>query len=146
MKVVELNKIEFVLNTCYDILFSRHFSGRMDSAFLDNGYSDIIIITIIVAVMVFRCLRKLLHYVFFLLLVVNVFRSIVLRIMVRNLPFLVGFEVLTVVVMKSTIFWDTMPCSALKINGRFGGTYRLHLQGRRISPARNLQSSACHLL
>jgi hypothetical protein len=26
----------------------------------------------------------------------------------------VGFEVLTVVVMKSTIFWDIMPCSPLK--------------------------------
>jgi hypothetical protein len=32
--------------------------------------------------------------------------------------------------MKSTIFRDTTPCSPLKVNGRFGGTYRLHLQGR----------------
>jgi hypothetical protein len=38
------------------------------------------------------------------------------------------FEVLTAVLMKSTIFWDITPCSPLKINGRFGGTYRLHLQ------------------
>jgi hypothetical protein len=29
-----------------------------------------------------------------------------------------------------------MPCSPLKINGRFGGTCCLHLQGRRISQAR----------
>jgi hypothetical protein len=28
----------------------------------------------------------------------------------------------------STIFWDIMPCSLLKVNRRFGGTYRLHLQ------------------
>jgi hypothetical protein len=27
----------------------------------------------------------------------------------------------------STIFWDIRPCSPLKVNGRFGGTYRLHL-------------------
>jgi hypothetical protein len=47
------------------------------------------------------------------------------------------FEVLTVVVMKSSIFWDITPCSLLKVNRRFGGTYRLHLQDRRISEARN---------
>jgi hypothetical protein len=47
----------------------------------------------------------------------------------------VGFEVLTVVIMKSTIFWVITPCSPLKVNPRFGGTYRLHLQGR-----------VCHLL
>jgi hypothetical protein len=41
----------------------------------------------------------------------------------------VGFEVLTPVVMKSSIFWDIKPCSPLKVNRRFGGTYRLHLQG-----------------
>jgi hypothetical protein len=28
----------------------------------------------------------------------------------------VGFEVLTVVVMKSTVFWDIKPCSPLKVN------------------------------
>jgi hypothetical protein len=28
----------------------------------------------------------------------------------------VGFEVLTAVVMKSTIFWDITPCSPLKVN------------------------------
>jgi hypothetical protein len=37
----------------------------------------------------------------------------------------VGFEVLTAVVMKSTIFWDITPCCPLKVNRRFGGTYRL---------------------
>jgi hypothetical protein len=39
----------------------------------------------------------------------------------------VGFEVFTAVVMKSIIFWDTMPCIPLSFNRRFGGTYRLHL-------------------
>jgi hypothetical protein len=42
----------------------------------------------------------------------------------------VGFELLTAVVMKSTIFWDIMPCIPPKVDRRFGGTHRLHLQGR----------------
>jgi hypothetical protein len=42
-----------------------------------------------------------------------------------------GFEVLTAVVMKSTIFWDITPCSPVKVNRRFGRIYRLHLQGRK---------------
>jgi hypothetical protein len=46
-----------------------------------------------------------------------------------------GFEVLTAVVIKGAIFWDMTPCSPLKINRRFGGTYYLHLQ-----------NSACRLL
>jgi hypothetical protein len=41
--------------------------------------------------------------------------------------------------LKSIIFWDMTPCSLLRCNLRFGGTYRLHLQGRR-------KHSACHLL
>jgi hypothetical protein len=41
----------------------------------------------------------------------------------------VGSEVLTAVVMKSTIFWDLTACSPLKVNRRLGGTYRLHLRG-----------------
>jgi hypothetical protein len=40
-----------------------------------------------------------------------------------------GYEILTPVVMKSTILWDVTPCSTLKHNRRFGGTY-----------------STCHLL
>jgi hypothetical protein len=49
----------------------------------------------------------------------------------KTLYIYVGFEVFTVVVMKSIIFWDMTPCSPLSSNRRFGGTYRLHLQGRR---------------
>jgi hypothetical protein len=46
----------------------------------------------------------------------------------------VGIEVLTAVVMKSSIFWDITPCSPLKVNQCFGGTSRLYLQVRRIGP------------
>jgi hypothetical protein len=46
------------------------------------------------------------------------------------------FEVLTAVVMKSSIFWDIMSCSTLKVNRHFGGTCHLHLQGQRISQAK----------
>jgi hypothetical protein len=43
--------------------------------------------------------------------------------------------------MKSYLFWDITPCSPLKVNRRFGGTYRLHLQGRGMSRARNQRES-----
>jgi hypothetical protein len=43
--------------------------------------------------------------------------------------------------MESTIFWDITPCSPLKVNRHFGGAYRLQLQGRRISRARNQRGS-----
>jgi hypothetical protein len=43
--------------------------------------------------------------------------------------------------LKSAIFWDTTSCSPLKINRHFAETYRLHLQGRRISRARNQSAS-----
>jgi hypothetical protein len=48
----------------------------------------------------------------------------------------VGFEVLTPVVMESSIFCDITPCNPLKVNRRFRGTCRLHLQYRRISQAK----------
>jgi hypothetical protein len=44
--------------------------------------------------------------------------------------------------LKSATFWDITPCSPLKINRRFRGTYCLHLQGRRISQARNQGKSS----
>jgi hypothetical protein len=31
--------------------------------------------------------------------------------------------------MKKAVFWDVVPCRS-GVNRRFGGTYRLHLQGR----------------
>jgi hypothetical protein len=66
--------------------------------------------------------------------------------MERNNKYLVGFEVLTVVVMKSSIFWDIMLCSWLKVNRHFRGTYRLHLQGQRISWVRNQHLLSCWFL
>jgi hypothetical protein len=43
--------------------------------------------------------------------------------------------------LKSSTFWDIMQCNQLKVNRCFGGTYRLHLQGRRISRTRNQSES-----
>jgi hypothetical protein len=65
----------------------------------------------------------------------------------RNLKsnYRLGFEIFAAVVMKSAVLRDITPCSPLKVNRRFGGTYRLHLQGRRISRARNqVASRACY--
>jgi hypothetical protein len=45
--------------------------------------------------------------------------------------------------LKSIIFWDMTPCSPLHVSRRFGGTYRLHLQGRRNKFSKK---PACHLL
>jgi hypothetical protein len=33
--------------------------------------------------------------------------------------------------LKNAVFWDVVPCISC-VNRRFGGTYRLHLQGRKI--------------
>jgi hypothetical protein len=38
---------------------------------------------------------------------------------------------------KSIFFWDMTPCSALRVNRRFWGKYRFHLQGRKIIWTRN---------
>jgi hypothetical protein len=43
--------------------------------------------------------------------------------------------------LKSTIFWDITHHSPLNVNRSFGETYRLHIQGRRISRARNQNES-----
>jgi hypothetical protein len=40
-------------------------------------------------------------------------------------------------VMKSSVFWDITQCSPLKVNRCVWGICRLHLQGWRISQARN---------
>jgi hypothetical protein len=50
----------------------------------------------------------------------------------------VGFEVFIAVVVKSSpAFWDITPCSQLKVNRPFGGTFRLHLLDRKMSRVRN---------
>jgi hypothetical protein len=54
-----------------------------------------------------------------------------------NYILIVGFEVHTAVVMKSSVLWDETPCGPLKGNQCFRGICLLHLQGRRISQAKN---------
>jgi hypothetical protein len=49
----------------------------------------------------------------------------------RSIYFFVRFEVLTAVTMKNAVFWDVALCRYC-VNRRFGGTYRLHQQGRKI--------------
>jgi hypothetical protein len=53
----------------------------------------------------------------------------------------VGFEVLTAVVMKISIFWNITSCSPSKANRRLGRTCRLHLQGGRIRRSRTQRES-----
>jgi hypothetical protein len=43
--------------------------------------------------------------------------------------------------MKNSLFWDITPCSPFRVNRRFGGEGRQHLQGRRISQGRNQHES-----
>jgi hypothetical protein len=43
----------------------------------------------------------------------------------------VRFEVFTAVTLKNAVFWNVAPCRSC-VNRRFGITYRLHLQSRRI--------------
>jgi hypothetical protein len=52
-----------------------------------------------------------------------------------------AFYVLITVVMKSPISWAITPCNSLKFNRCFVRICRLHLQGRRISQARNRRES-----
>jgi hypothetical protein len=44
------------------------------------------------------------------------------------------------VFMKSSVFWDLVPCSPLKVNWCFGGTCNLHLQSWRVSQCWRLTS------
>lgn len=39
----------------------------------------------------------------------------------NNMSGELGFEVLTVLVVKSSILWDVMPCTPVKVNQCFGG-------------------------
>jgi hypothetical protein len=38
---------------------------------------------------------------------------------------------------KSTVYWDMTPCHPVEIHRRFGETYCLHFQCRKISPKNN---------
>jgi hypothetical protein len=56
------------------------------------------------------------------------------------------FDVLTLVHLKITIFWNALVCSLVEVYRRFGETYCLHLQGRKASRASNKHSRAVALL
>lgn len=43
------------------------------------------------------------------------------------------FEVLSAVIINSSVFWDIILCSPVKVNRRFDVTYRPNLQGRWVS-------------
>jgi hypothetical protein len=59
---------------------------------------------------------RVLHFITF---AVNIARHLSLR------------SVCFVVTMKNAVFWDVAPCRSC-VNRRFGGTYRFHLEGRKI--------------
>jgi hypothetical protein len=65
----------------------------------------------------------------------------IITLTVLQLPYIqgvyAGYEVLTAVIMKGPLFWDTMPCSTLKVNQHFRGICFLNLQGQRISQSWN---------
>jgi hypothetical protein len=44
---------------------------------------------------------------------------------------------------KSSVFWNIMPCSRKEVNQYFRGMCHLHLQGQRISQARNQHEAGC---
>jgi hypothetical protein len=48
--------------------------------------------------------------------------------------------------MKSSIFWDRTPCSPLKVNRRFVGTYCHHNHGLKVSYVRTLLVPKCWFL
>jgi hypothetical protein len=56
-----------------------------------------------------------------------------------------GFEILTAVSMESSVFWDITQCSPAKVNRRFWGIYRFHIQGRIVKQAKKKQLYVCVL-
>jgi hypothetical protein len=48
-----------------------------------------------------------------------------------------GFEALTDVLMRNSIFWDKTPCTPLKVSSLFGDIYLFHLQGWILNQARD---------
>jgi hypothetical protein len=63
------------------------------------------------------------------------------RFLLRLIFRCVGFEVLTAMNMKSTVFWDVTPCSS-ETDRRFGGAYRLHIHSWRVGQARKQKKLA----
>jgi hypothetical protein len=72
----------------------------------------------------------------------------VYRLMLGKCPTVVKFDVFTAVTMKNAVSWDVAPCRSC-VNRRFRGTYRLHLQDRKIrergtSVSRWMQTESRH--
>jgi hypothetical protein len=44
------------------------------------------------------------------------------------------------------VVWDITPCNPVKVNRLIGGTYRLHLQGRRLSQPKSQNEKGSKLL
>jgi hypothetical protein len=53
-----------------------------------------------------------------------------------GINFSINVEVFTVATMKNSVSWEARPCSSCK-NQRYGGTYRLYLQGEKNQRDRN---------
>jgi hypothetical protein len=61
--------------------------------------------------------------------------------MYKHIDIRIASEARTAVFKKSSVFWVTISCSPLTVNWRFGGTYNLFLQGKRICQLRNQNES-----
>lgn len=48
----------------------------------------------------------------------------------------IKFEILTAVIMRSSIFWNITSCCQMKVVGGSGGTFRLYLQVKRMRQAK----------
>jgi hypothetical protein len=53
----------------------------------------------------------------------------------------INIEVLSAVTMKKFIFWNITPLTKVNVSRRFGGTHRLHLQGRKASQENKQQEA-----
>jgi hypothetical protein len=56
----------------------------------------------------------------------------------------IGFEVLTTLTLKGAVFCNITPCSLVEVDRYFEWRYCLHIQGGRVSQARNKTSAGLH--
>jgi hypothetical protein len=54
----------------------------------------------------------------------------------------VGLEVLTAVIMKSSVFWDITPYTQIEVHGRFGRKFRLKSSASKIMPRRKRRADS----
>jgi hypothetical protein len=79
----------------------------------------------------------ILKYMFCILSLNGIIRYVPILTFLLRLGLLGGllpsaFPTKTIYALNNPIFWYIMLCSPLKVNRRFGGTYRIHLLGRRV--------------